>query len=74
MRAEIFVCLNPAVYLLSGSVLGSLLFLVFFFLLLHWTACGILVPQRGIQPTPFTVRAQSLTTGPPEFPKGLCYP
>ena len=46
----------------------------FFFLLLHWTACGIVVPQRGIQPTPFTVRAQSLTTGPPEFPKGLCYP
>ena len=73
MRVEVSVCLNPAVCLLCVRQCAKIFisFLLFFLLLLHWAACGILVPQRGGQPTPFTVRAWSpnpWTTR--EFPQG----
>ena len=41
------------------------LLIVFFFLLPCCMACGILVPQPGMEPGPSELRVQSLTTGPP---------
>ena len=53
---------------------GSPLFLKFIFIYLFWpccTACGILVPQPGIEPWPSAVRAQSSNHWTArEFPKG----
>ena len=39
----------------------GLFWLVFVLLLLHGLACGILVPQPGIEPGPSTVEARSPT-------------
>ena len=39
----------------------------FFLLICFWlpcTTCGILVPSRGVEPTPPALEAQSVTTGP----------
>ena len=41
------------------------LFLLFAFLLFGHEACGILVPQAGIEPTPFALECEIFTTGLP---------
>ena len=42
-----------------------LFFFFSFFFWLHHTACGILVPQPGIEPVPLQWKHGILTTGPP---------
>ena len=39
--------------------ISMLTVLIIFFFWLSWSACGILVPQPGIEPTPSTVKDQS---------------
>ena len=41
------------------------LFLLFAFLLFGHEACGILVPQVGIEPTPLALEREIFTTGLP---------
>ena len=46
------------------------IFCLFFNFWPHYTACGILVPQPEIKPTPLALEGWVLTTGPPR--KSLC--
>ena len=57
----------------SISMLTVLIIIIIFFWL-SWSACGILVPQSGIEPTPSTVKDQSPNHKiPREFPSVLIY-
>ena len=52
-------------FIIHWSCYDSFSFLFFFFSWPHHTACGILVPQTGIEPRPRQWKHQVLTTGPP---------
>ena len=51
--------LNILFYIVSS------LFKVYFIFWPHHTACGILVPQTGIEPRPWQWKQKALTMGPP---------
>ena len=48
----------------------TILLLLFFFFLMFWSfgreACGVLVPQPGIEPTPRALEGKVLTIGLPD--------
>ena len=52
------------VRLFDGVILPYALW-IFFFFLPQYAACGILIPQLGVEPRPTSVRDGVLTTGPP---------
>ena len=64
---------NVFVILVSIMLMKSVDIYILFFFCLHHTACGILVPQQGIEPRPSALKAWSpnhWTTR--EFPQNCC--